>query len=214
MFRSLRARLTLGYLAFVMVLFVVVAVVYTREAMLVYARSQNETITETAAQIKEIAEAAHPHTFVTIAGAVQKLAEKPAVRIVGFEQTPGMQNMRPSFRIPPGSRGVYIRLPARGTALNSAPPAPPRQPDRDRRAFSDRLVFTVAGLAGIRPVQVPLDVATFIVSPNINRLRSVIVLYALSLGGMLLACALLGWLIGSYLARQALAPMVAVTGAL
>src|SRR4051812_48200937 len=112
MFRSLRTRLTFSYVAFVMILFAVIAAIFTREALQVYARGQNETIAETADQVKQIAATQRPHTFDAIAAEVHRSAEKPAIRILGIEQPlHGTRLNRSGFRFPRGTRGAYIKLP-------------------------------------------------------------------------------------------------------
>jgi two-component system OmpR family sensor kinase len=54
----------------------------------------------------------------------------------------------------------------------------------------------------------------FFISADINRLRGIVTWYAISALAGLVLFGILGWLLGRYLAAQALAPMAAVTGAL
>ncbi|MBV8602897.1 MAG: HAMP domain-containing histidine kinase, partial [Candidatus Eremiobacteraeota bacterium] len=84
----------------------------------------------------------------------------------------------------------------------------------DDRSSFDHAVFSIANLAGIQPSRVQTRAGIFWVSSDIARFKALITWYSLSVVGGLLVFGLLGWLIGSILAAQALAPMVAVTSAL
>ena len=211
MLRSLRTRLTLTYVAFVMLLFVAVALFLAREAVQLYARSQNEAIASAAADIRRLADANPKQTFDTLAAQVHRTVERPGVRIIGVDGPPGLKIERPPVHVPDGSRGIYIKM--RNGAGERRGAGPPAQLE-DKRTFTDRLMGSVANLSGIRPQQIATDAGLFFVTLDINRLRAILAGYAISMAVLLLVSGVLGWLLGNYLANQAVAPLVAVTGAL
>lgn len=210
MLSSLRTRLTLTYAVFVMLLFFLVALFLAREAVQLYARSQNEAIAAAAADIRRLADANPKQSFDSLAAQVHRTVERPGVRIIGVDGPPGFKIERPPVRIPEGSRGTYIKLQGTG---GTRPSGPPRIPD-DKRTTTDRLVFSIASLSGIRVQQISTNAGLFFVWPDISRLRGILAGYGVSMLVLLLVAGVLGWLIGNYLANQAVAPLVAVTGAL
>jgi len=94
------------------------------------------------------------------------------------------------------------------------PGGPPPPPDGGDRAFGNRTIFSITNLIGIHPARIDTKNATFFISSDPDVFRSLLTSYAMIALGGLIVCGMIGLLIGRYLADQALAPMVAVTGAL
>ncbi|MBV8074574.1 MAG: HAMP domain-containing protein, partial [Candidatus Eremiobacteraeota bacterium] len=212
--RSLRGRLTFSYAAFVMTLFIAVAIILTREAVSVYARSANDAIAGAAAQIRQLADANPKPTFTQLSEDVHKNVERPGLRIIGIQTAPGFKMDRPPFRPADGVRGVYVKLQRGPAGLVPVPPPGIKPGGLDDRSSLDRVLYSIASIAGIGPERVQTDVGIFFVSSDILRFKALISWYAFSVVIGLVVFGVLGWLIGSFLAAQALAPMVAVTGAL
>lgn len=213
MLHTLRGRITFAYVAFVMILFLVVAAVLVREAVLFYVRSANDAIATAAGQIHVISAKNPNASFSDLTAEIHRSVERPGLRIVGFEHPPGLVFRRATMRITqqrPGSNAVYVPMPP---LRRSAAPGPPPPPDTDRNS-ANRVLFSISNLAGIRPAHVETKNASFLISSDPNRLRAILTSYALIALAGLIACGALGLVIGRYLAAQALAPMVAVTGAL
>lgn len=209
MLRSLRGRITFAYVAFVVLSFVVVAAVLANEAVQFYVRNANDTVATVASQIQEIVNEHPDSSFETLAINVGHLAPKSGVRIVGFEHPAGDRDQRPPgpIRFSRGSGAVFI-----GMAPHQPPDSPPPPPDQ--RDSVNRLLFSISNLVGLHPVRVEANIATFYITADPNRLQSLLESYAVLFVTGLILFAALGLLIGGYLARQALAPMIAVTGAL
>jgi two-component system OmpR family sensor kinase len=209
MLRSLRGRITFAYVAFVVISFAVVAAVLANEAVRFYVRNANDAVASTAAEIRQILDTNPDADFATLSAEVSRLARKPGVRIVGFQHPPGNADARP--------RGP-IRFPASGSVIfvpfAPARPGPPPPPDDRSRDSANRILFSISNLTGLRPVHVDSKIASFFISADPNRLRTLLTSYAILFVTGLVLFAALGLLIGGYLARQALAPMIAVTGAL
>lgn len=181
MLHSLRGRITLSYVAFVMILFLAVAAVLARGAVQLYAKSANDTIETAANQIRQIVAANPNASLPTLTAQVHRTVDRPGLRIVVFSER----------REPP------------------SPPPPP--PARDS---TSRIFFAISNLAGIRPERIETKSASFFVGFDPNRLRALLTSYALLALAGLIVFGAIGFAIGRYLAAQALAPMVAVTGAL
>ncbi|MBV8354589.1 MAG: hypothetical protein JO101_04655, partial [Candidatus Eremiobacteraeota bacterium] len=147
MLRTLRARLTLSYVAFVMALFLIVAGVLARQGLAVYARSANDAVATAASRIREISSSEPDADFAGLSTAIRQSVERPGLRILGFEQGPGMKIERPPFRAVENVRGLYV--PLRRSKAGVTFPDAPQRPD-DRGTFM-RTMFAISGLIGIRP---------------------------------------------------------------
>ena len=187
MLRSLRGRITFAYMAFVLILFVVVAGVLANEAIQLYVRNINDEVATASTQIREMAANNRDADFQALATMVHNTALKPGLRIAVFQHPHVM----------------------RGGPMGGPPPPPDFNRDSGYR-----IVFSIGNLAGFHPARVDTPGGSFFVSMDPNRLRSMLESYfVLFLAGLIVFGAL-GWLIGGYFARQALAPMLAVTEAL
>ncbi len=208
MLRSLRGRITFAYVAFVVISFAVVAAVLANEAVQFYVRNANDAVASAAAEIRQIVDT-HPNAdFAMLSAEVSRLAGKPGVRIVGFQHPPGDADARPRGPIHFPARGSVIFVP-----FASGRPGPPAPPDQSRDS-ANRILFSLSNLTGLRPAHVDSESASFFISADPNRLKTLLTSYAILFVTGLVLFAALGLLIGGYLARQALAPMIAVTGAL
>src|SRR6202044_3215213 len=98
MLRTLRGRITFSYVAFVMILFLVVAAVLAREAVTFYARTTNDNIAAAAKQIHTIVAKNPSVSFTTLAGDVHSMVERPGLHIAGFEHPAGANMGRPPLR--------------------------------------------------------------------------------------------------------------------
>lgn len=205
MLRSLRGRITFAYVAFVVISFVVVAAVLANEAVQFYVRNANDAVATTAAQVQSIVDANPEADFKALSSEVGRIAQKPGVRIVGFQHPLGDVDERPRGGFPAHGSMVFVPLPAGRPA-----PAPPPQ----GRDATNRFLFSISNLTGLHPAHVDSRVASFVITPDLNRLQTLLTSYAVLFVTGLVLFAATGLLIGSYLARQALAPMIAVTGAL
>lgn len=201
MLRSLRDRITFAYMAFVVILFVVVAGVLANEAIQLYVRNVNDAVATASTQIREIA-ANNPNAdFQTLATMVHNTVLKPGLRI-GVFQHPHIMRGGPMAPMQPGPGGP----PGSG-------PGPNPPPDFNRDS-GYRIVFSIGNLAGLHPARIDTPNGSFFVSMDPNRLRSILESYSILFIAGLIAFGALGWLIGGYLARHALAPMAEVTEAL
>lgn len=209
MLRSLRGRITFAYVAFVVLSFVIVAAVLANEAVQFYVRNANDAVTSTASQIQQIVNANPDASFQSMTADVGKLAPKPGIRIMGFEHPPGVSDAHPPgpIRFSQGRSTVFIGM----TPHNPGSSPPPPQ---DQRDSVNRVFFSISNLAGLHPARIDAPIATFFVTPDPARLQTLLTSYAVLFVTGLVLFAAMGLLIGSYLARQALAPMMAVTGAL
>jgi signal transduction histidine kinase len=212
--RTLRGRITFSYVAFVMIIFLLVAAVLAREAVVFYARSANDAVANAANQIHDIVNKDPNASFSDLTAQVHAV-ERPGVRIIGFEHPPGMQVGRATIRIVQqharNANAVYIPLPPPGSRMSPPPQGGPPGPPPDT---SSRILFSISSLAGMRPAHVDAKNASFLISSDPDRLRALLTSYALIALAGLIAFGALGLIIGRYLAGQALAPMIAVTGAL
>jgi two-component system OmpR family sensor kinase len=77
-----------------------------------------------------------------------------------------------------------------------------------------RAIFSISNLAGIKVAHVDAPGASYVVTADPARLQSLLSSYAVLFVPGLIIFGLLGFLIGSYFAGQALSPLIAVTGAL
>jgi signal transduction histidine kinase len=206
--RSLHGRITFGYVAFVMVIFMVVAVVLAREAVIAYVRSANDAIQTAAGQINEIARLDPNASFTTLADDVRRSVNTSGLRIVAVSHPSGGAGfVRFPMHLPdPAANFVVITAPPQTVP---GPPAKSAPPDA-----GSRVIFSISNLAGIHPQRVETQSGTFFISSDPNRLRGILTWYAIAFAGGLAGVGGLGLLIGNYLAHQALAPMIAVTGAL
>lgn len=202
MLRTLRGRITFAYVAFVMVLFLIVAAILAREAVLIYVRATNDAITAAGGQIHDIVDRNPNASFAQLSAQIHKSADRPGLRIIGFPHPPGMTITRTRLRLP---NTVFVGVPPGGPS----PQGPPPPPDS-----SMRVLFSIQNIAGVRPLRVETKDASFVISSDPTRLKPILTSYALLALAGLIAFGALGWLIGRYLADRALAPMVAVTGAL
>jgi signal transduction histidine kinase len=194
-----------------MILFLVVAAVLAREAVTFYARSTNDNIAAAAAQIRAIATENPSASFTTLAGDVHNIVERSGLHIAGFEHPAGVNMGRPPLRFgTTHARALYVPL-SQQPPPRPGPPGPP--PDADRGA-GNRTFFSISSLIGIRPARVDTKNATFFVSSDPDGFRSLLTSYAMIALGGLIVFGMIGLLIGRYFAGQALAPMIAVTGAL
>lgn len=206
MLQTLRGRITISYVAFVMVFFLLVAAVLAREAVMFYTRTTNDAIAAAGNQIRQIAAKNPNASFASLAGDVHAMVERPGLRIGGFEHPAGVNVGRPPLHFgTTHARAVYV-------PLSQQPPPPP--PDGDRMSGGNRTIFSITNLIGIHPARIDTKTATFFVSSDPDGFRSVLTSYAMIALGGLIVCGVIGLLIGRYLADQALAPMIAVTGAL
>ncbi|HEY1728776.1 MAG TPA: HAMP domain-containing sensor histidine kinase [Candidatus Baltobacteraceae bacterium] len=216
MLRTLRGRITFSYTAFVMILFLFVAAVLAREAVMFYSRATNDAIAAAANQIRQIV-AQNPNAgFTSLAGNVHQMVERPGLHIIGFEHPEGVTVGRPPLHFGTHRRAVYVPIsqqPRLRPAPPGSPPGGPPPPDGDRNP-GNRTLFSISNLIGIHPERIDTKIATFFVSPDPDVFRSLLTSYAMIAFGGLIVCGLIGFLIGRYLADQALAPMIAVTGAL
>jgi len=211
MLRTLRGRITFSYVAFVMILFLLVAALLAREAVTFYSRTTNDAIASAGNQIRQIAAKNPNASFTTLAGDVHSMVERPGLHIAGFEHPAGMSVGRPPLHFGTHARAMYVPLSQQPPARPMPPPPPP---DGDRTSATNRTMFSITNLIGIHPMRVETKTATFFVSSDPDGFRSLLTSYAsIALGG-LIVCGLIGFLIGRYLADQFLAPMIAVTGAL
>jgi signal transduction histidine kinase len=181
--QSLRGRITFAYLAFVIIIYVVVAGVLARGTVLLYARNANDAIQVAATQIRQFT-AAHPDASLAQLSAQVRTVESPALHLVVFEH-------RPPSAVPP-----------------TGPPPGAIRPQ------TNRFFFAISNIAGIRPDHIDTKTASVFVGANPDRLGAILKSYVLLGLAGLVAVSALGFLIGRYLAAQALAPMLAVTGAL
>lgn len=214
MLRSLRERITFAYVAFVMILFIVVAGILANEAVQVYARNANDSVATAEARIREIVGANPNGDFAALTESVRRSVSASGLRIVGVEHPPGSRRFPPMgpFNVPQGASEIFIPLPPQTGA--SPPPPPPDQGQGPNRAGGNRVLFSISNLAGLRGARVDSKVATFFISANPSRLQTLLTSYAVLFVAGLVLFGALGLLIGQYLARQALAPMVEVTAAL
>ena len=215
MLRTLRGRITFSYTAFVMILFLFVAAVLAREAVMFYTRATNDAIAAAGNQIRQIVAQNPKASFKSLAGNVHQMVERPGLRIAGFEHPEGVTVGRPPLHFGTHTRAVYIPISQQPPA-HAMPPGPPGgpPPDGDRGPGGNRTLFSISNLIGIHPARVDTKTATFFVTPDPDVFRSLLTSYAMIAFGGLIVCGVIGFLIGRYLADQALAPMVAVTGAL
>src|SRR5579872_790556 len=95
MLRTLRGRITFSYVAFVMILFLLVAALLAREAVTFYSRTTNDAIASAGNQIRQIAAKNPNASFTTLAGDVHSMVERPGLHIAGFEHPAGMSVGRP-----------------------------------------------------------------------------------------------------------------------
>lgn len=212
MLRTLRGRITISYVAFVMILFLVVAAVLAREAVTFYARNTNDNIAAAATQIRAIVAKNPSASFTTVAGDVHSMVERPGLHIAGFEHPAGVNMGRPPLHFgTTRTRALYVPLSQQPP--RPGPPGPPGPPPDDRGA-GNRTFFSISSLIGIRPARVDTKNATFFVSSDPDGFRSLVTSYAMIALGGLIVFGMIGLLIGRYFADQALAPMIAVTGAL
>jgi len=213
MLRTLRGRITFSYVAFVMVLFLLVAAMLAREAVMFYARTTNDSIAAAGNQIRQIVAQNPNASFATLAGDVHAMVERPGLHIVGFEHPAGAIVTRPPLHFgTTHARAIYVPLsqpPQMRSPAMGPPGPPPAPPDGGNRAF-----FSISNLIGIHPVRIETKSATFFVNSDPDGFRSLLTSYGMIAFGGLIICGVIGLLIGRYLADQALAPMVAVTGAL
>ncbi|MGH7660329.1 MAG: sensor histidine kinase [Vulcanimicrobiaceae bacterium] len=207
MLRSLRGRITFAYVAFVVISFVIVAVVLANEAVQFYVRNANDAVTTAASQIQQIVDTNPNASFQTLSSDVARL-QKTGVRVMGFQHPPGDRDQRPPgpIHFARGSSTVFIGM---APHKPGGPPPPP-----DQRDSVNRLLFSISNLAGLHPARVDSRIATFFITADPNRLQTLLTSYAVLFITGLVLFAALGLLVGGYLARQALAPMIAVTGAL
>jgi two-component system OmpR family sensor kinase len=211
MLRTLRGRITFSYVAFVLILFLIVAAVLAREAVAFYARTTNDNITTAATQIRAIVAKNPSASFTTLAGDVHTMVERPGLHIAGFEHPVGENMGRPPLRFgATHARAMYVPL----SQLPPPGPGPPGPPPDGDRTGGNRTFFSISNLIGIRPARVDTNNATFFVSSDQDGFRSLLTSYAIVAFGGLVVFGMLGLLIGRYFADQALAPMIAVTGAL
>ena len=210
MLQTLRGRITFAYVAFVMILFALVAAIFVREAVIFYVRSANDSIDTAADEIHEIIDKQPNASFSVLAAEVHNTVERPGLRIVGFEHPAGLTAPLSSVRLArqPGGNAIYVPMPPPQMSMPQGPPPP-----ADRNA-SNRILFSISSIAGIRPAHVEAQNASFMISTDPNRLRTVLTSYSLIALAGLVGFGALGLFVGRYLAAQALAPMVAVTGAL
>jgi signal transduction histidine kinase len=195
-----------------MVLFLIVAAVLAREAVTFYARTTNDTIDAAAGQIRAIIAKNPNANFTTLAGDVHTMVERPGLHIAGFEHPAGANIGRPPLHFGTGrARAMYVPL-SQQPAQRPGPPGPP-PPDGDRGG-GNRAFFSISSLIGIHPTRVDTRNATFFISSEPDGLRSLVTSYAMIALGGLIVFGMIGLLIGRYFADQALAPMIAVTGAL
>ncbi len=142
------------------------------------------------------------------------MVERPGLRIGGFEHPAGVNVGRPPLHFgTTHARAVYVPLSQQPSADRKAT-GPPPPPDGDRMSGGNRTIFSITNLIGIHPARIDTKTATFFVSSDPDGFRSVLTSYAMIALGGLIVCGVIGLLIGRYLADQALAPMIAVTGAL
>ncbi|MBV8424523.1 MAG: HAMP domain-containing protein, partial [Candidatus Eremiobacteraeota bacterium] len=213
MLRTLRGRITFSYVAFVMILFLLVAAILAREAVFFYVRGTNDAIASAGNQIHDILQKNPDVSFNDLSAEIHKNVDRPGLRIVAFQHPPGMTIGRGPIRInartgTDGQNTVFIPMqpPPIGPPQQGPPPPPPDS--------SMRVLFSIQNIAGIRPVHLETKNASILVSSDPTRLKAILTSYALLALAGLVAFGALGWLIGRYFADQALAPMVAVTGAL
>lgn len=192
MLRSLRGRITFAYVAFVMILFVVVAGVLANEAIEIYVRGANDSIATASSQIRRIVTNNPGADFAAVATMVHNTVAKPGLRIVVFQ---------------------HPMIPATIGPMPTGQPHPPPPPDINRDSGM-RIIFSIASLAGMHPARVDTPGGSFFISADPSHLRALLESYAILFIAGLIAFGAIGLLIGGYLARQALAPMLAVTDAL
>jgi signal transduction histidine kinase len=210
--RTLRGRITFSYVAFVMVLFILVAAVLAREAVMLYARTTNDAIASAASQIQYIIQS-NPHaSFATLAADVHNSVERRGLHIAGFEHPRGANIGRPPIRFGPHSRALYVSMAQQ--PLPPPPGMPPPPPGGERAQSGNRTLFSISNLIGIHPARAEAKNATFFISADIDEFHTLIKSYAMLALAGLIAFGALGFWIGRYFASQALAPMIAVTGAL
>ncbi|HTX02469.1 MAG TPA: ATP-binding protein [Candidatus Acidoferrales bacterium] len=217
MLRTLRGRITFSYVAFVLILFLLVAGVLAREAVTFYARTTNDGITAAGNQIRRIIARNPNAAFTSLAGDVHAMVERPGLHIVGFEHPAGVTVGRPPLHFGTHVRAMYVPLsqqphPRPAPPGSGGPPPPP--PDGGDHSPANRTIFSITNLIGIHPERVDTKTATFFISSDPDVFRSLLTSYAMIAFGGLIVCGMIGLLIGRYLADQALAPLIAVTGAL
>ncbi|MGH7715026.1 MAG: sensor histidine kinase [Vulcanimicrobiaceae bacterium] len=210
MLRTLRGRMIFSYVAFVMVLFFIVAAVLAREAVMFYARTTNDAIAAAGTQIREIIAKNPGANFTTLAGNVHTMVERPGLHIAGFEHPAGANIGRPALHF--GTRAHALYVPRSQQPPRPEPPGPP-PPEADRGA-GNRAFFSISNLIGIHPARIDTNNATFFVSSDPDDFRSLVTSYAMIALGGLIVFGMIGLLIGRYFADQALAPLIAVTAAL
>lgn len=195
MLQSLRGRITFAYVAFVIIIYVVVAGVLVRGTILLYARSANDSIQNAAMQIRQSLAANPDASVAQITTLIHNTVDRPSLRIVVFQHQP------PPPAPSPGA------TPGMGPARFGPPPGATRD-------SGNRFFFAVSNIAGIRPEHIETKDASIFINANPDRLSAILKSYVLlGLAGLIVFGAL-GLLIGRYLAAHALAPMIAVTGAL
>ncbi len=119
MLQTLRGRITISYVAFVMVFFLLVAAVLAREAVMFYTRTTNDAIAAAGNQIRQIAAKNPNASFASLAGDVHAMVERPGLRIGGFEHPAGVNVGRPPLHFgTTHARAVYV-------PLSQQPPPPP-----------------------------------------------------------------------------------------
>ncbi len=182
---TLRARLTVFSAAAVGVLLVLVAVVVTRLAFALVAQPTLAAVAQGVAAAEAVA-AAHPGdaSDAMVARAIEA-AKRPGV--VAF---PGRADGRRGPQPPPGRP-------------RSGPPAAATQ-------------VSLASLLGLRPRHVLLagGKAEILVAPDLQLLEPAIRLFLESLAVSVIVALGLAWLFGRWIAAQAVAPLVTVTGEL
>ena len=173
MLRTLRGRITFAYVAFVMILFLIVAAVLAREAVVIYARSANDAVETATNQIHDIVANNPDASFTTLTSEIHDKVERPGLRIIGFEHPPGMTFGRATIRVvqqrAPGSNAIYIPMQPPEGPLKAGPGGSPPPPDVGRSSM-DRFFFSVSNIAGIHPAHIDAKNASFLISSDPSRL--------------------------------------------
>ncbi|MEA2666987.1 MAG: two-component system, OmpR family, sensor kinase [Candidatus Eremiobacteraeota bacterium] len=190
---TLRSRLTLLSAAAVGVLLVLVAVVVTRLAFALVAQPTLAAVAQGVAAAEAVA-AAHPNdaSDAVVASAIDAAKRPGVIAFAGHADGRG----GPSGRGPDASRGGPGRP-------KSGPPAAATQ-------------VSLASLLGLRPRHVFLagGKAEILVAPDLQLLEPTIRLYLESLAFSVVVAFVAAWLFGRWIAAQAIAPLVTVTGEL
>lgn len=199
---SLRRRLTVSYTVLVGAFISLIAIVLTWLAFDATVQPLKDAI---AADAREVVEISVSDPYLKTEALVARLRNalgRPDIVIFartrgdgfGFPRAPGMP--------PPGQdRG-------------GPPPDGREGPPPDGFGFAGGPHVDVSGMLGIRPQFVRLGTSVVIIAPDRTHLEARVRLFIMALLGAIVFAFIAAWLIARWIAAQAVAPLIAVTGEL